>query len=220
MRTGAVIFLLACGLVAASPSIRDKEQPHDPAKPLHVHETDPRDRVSPSNPDLCRAPTLIVFGRVEAKESYFGNDEGQSVIMSDVRFGVDRTIYGQPSSEILLTILGGEVGHKGELVSGVPRMKLGEHWLLFLADREGWPTPIILQYQFIPDDPFLRLLDEDLLRGVWNELCSVHPEGIARNSRLPMSELLELSMPAWFRRASEAAIQGNQPRQPVDQPKQ
>jgi hypothetical protein len=82
--------------------------------------------------DLALQSEVVVFGTVAKMESRFDHRSSFRRIVTDVTIEVQRVIAGDADKIVVITVPGGEVGDKGQLVPGAPRFRLGEDVVLFL----------------------------------------------------------------------------------------
>jgi|GEM_PF-1012976 len=85
--------------------------------------------------DLAVEAHCVVFGTVVKMESRFDPHTNNKRIVTDVSIEVQRVIAGDAEKIVVVTVPGGEVDGKGQLVPGAPRFMVGEEVLLFLSRR-------------------------------------------------------------------------------------
>jgi hypothetical protein len=90
--------------------------------------------------EVAGGAEVIFVGRCEEVTSHWNDD--RSLILTANRFRVHRVIKGKAGSSFTVTELGGTVGAKSLMVSGVPRYAVGEEVLICLRRTElgRWET--------------------------------------------------------------------------------
>ena len=83
--------------------------------------------------DLARAAQVVAVARVDSVESRWEPDG--SVIVTETRLTLERSIAGEPPNGIVLTSLGGSVGGITALYAGGARLRPGERVVVFLEPR-------------------------------------------------------------------------------------
>lgn len=89
---------------------------------------------TPTSPEqLVRESHRIVIGTVTTQKMFW--NEAHDRIHTEFTIQVDRNLKGDPERPVSVRILGGHVGDRELVVSGTPKLEVGEKVLLFLKDR-------------------------------------------------------------------------------------
>jgi hypothetical protein len=94
----------------------------------------------------------VVHARVVEVHSYWNAD--RTLIFTDVRAKSLQSLKGDPSGEIVVTLLGGTVGETTLLILGAPQLAPGAEYVLFLTnaepsgDKAGWRVRDLAQGVF------------------------------------------------------------------------
>jgi len=90
--------------------------------------------VPPSFPELVKGADYVVRARVTAVQSVERTlTPGKTRIYTHVTLDVLEVIAGNPPPEVVLTMLGGEVGNKRMRVAGAPQFAVGDEDVLFVS---------------------------------------------------------------------------------------
>ena len=104
----------------------------------------------PSLDQLVARADLVFEGTVvDVRSSWRETREGR-VIMSDVTFGVVRSLKGELSQQVVLEMFGGTVGKDTMRIAGMPAFALGDHDVLFVrrGDTSGLPLVGLMHGRF------------------------------------------------------------------------
>ncbi len=82
--------------------------------------------------ELARSADLVVIGTVVSRASRHDAPPRADRIVTDVVVRVDRSIRGESAGEVVVTVPGGEVDGRGQIVTGAPVLHPGEEVVLFL----------------------------------------------------------------------------------------
>lgn len=94
----------------------------------------------------------VVHARVLEVHSYWNAD--RSLIFTDVRAKPLQALKGDPTEELVVTLLGGTVGETTLLIIGAPELRPGAEYVLFLThveadgDKAGWRVRDLAQGVF------------------------------------------------------------------------
>lgn len=87
--------------------------------------------------ELSARAEHVLVGQVEKVESHFVAP-GSRYIVTDVTLVTEQRVLGvSASSRFTVRHLGGEIGKVGQLVYGEASYRVGEHVILFAAERQG-----------------------------------------------------------------------------------
>jgi hypothetical protein len=113
---------------------------------LAVHPTARGDLIAPAEAavsilmsldELVAASTYVVVGTATEHYSQWEELGGGRRIVTYTRVRVDRSVVGEPSSDVWVRTLGGAVGKIGQSVSGEAQLTIGAKSLLFLAKADA-----------------------------------------------------------------------------------
>lgn len=85
----------------------------------------------------------IVVGHVVSRTSRYDSPPRENRIVTDVVVVVEQTLKGEPGSFVVVTVPGGVVDGKGQMVPGGPVLKEGEEVVLFLNRTDGFSRTIV-----------------------------------------------------------------------------
>ncbi|MBM4396483.1 MAG: hypothetical protein FJ087_12445 [Deltaproteobacteria bacterium] len=82
---------------------------------------------------LAREADLVVHGTVESMASRYDDPPNDRRIVTDATVRVSRVVRGgHGSATVVMTVPGGEVGDRGQVVPGAPRLAVGDEVVVFL----------------------------------------------------------------------------------------
>jgi hypothetical protein len=87
--------------------------------------------------DLVRASRYVVVATAGERYSVWEDIAGSRRMVTYTRLSVERSVVGQPNSEVWVRTLGGTIGSIGQYVSGEARLQTGSRSLLFLSEATG-----------------------------------------------------------------------------------
>jgi hypothetical protein len=91
--------------------------------------------------ELVRNSDAVVLGTVVARQARFASDDSGR-ILTDVRVHVAESVLGSTEgSDVVVTVLGGEIGDQGQRVHGAPTFETGEEVVLFLQRNPAHVAP-------------------------------------------------------------------------------
>ncbi len=102
--------------------------------------------VAPTFPELVAEAESIVRGEVTAIScAYVDTPGGERPIKTFVTFRVERTLKGAvpPADTVTLIFLGGTVGADSLEISGMPKFKIGDREIVFVARNGKTFCPLI-----------------------------------------------------------------------------
>jgi hypothetical protein len=92
-----------------------------------------------STTQLTKEANSVALGQVAS--SYSSWDPEKRMVFTYVKFRVDQTLKGQPSTEVMIRQAGGRIGGIGMVVHGMASFRNGERALVFLKqDADGVPS--------------------------------------------------------------------------------
>jgi len=99
--------------------------------------------LAPTFDDLVtRAESVFVAHVVDMRSIWVNSRSGRSIV-TDVTFGIERTLKGPTYTERSLEFLGGTVGDDTLHVSGMPQFHINDRDVLFVADSGGPASPLV-----------------------------------------------------------------------------
>jgi hypothetical protein len=107
------------------------------AHPFAAHEAVAGVSVLVSLEELTAASTHVVVARGVDRHSQWEELGGGRRIVTYTRLRVERSILGEPATELVVRTLGGAVDGIGQSVSGEAQLTLGKPALLFVAQGDG-----------------------------------------------------------------------------------
>ncbi|HKB12489.1 MAG TPA: hypothetical protein VKD69_17630 [Vicinamibacterales bacterium] len=99
--------------------------------------------IAPSFEELIAQADAVFESEVIDAQAHLLTDRDGEMIVTDVRFRVDKVLKGAPASTVVLQFLGGEVGDVGLRVDGVPRFVRGDRDVLFARTAQGLASPLV-----------------------------------------------------------------------------
>lgn len=137
--------------------------------------------IPPSFPELVEKAEAIYRGRVTAVEArYVDRPDGSRVIKTFVTVAIDKVLKGTAQSTITLEFLGGRIGDDSLLITGMPKFTVGAEEFVFVQ-RNGvqfCPLVAVMHGRY-------RVL-HDAAQG---------RDYVARDNRLPLTDLAEVGLP-------------------------
>jgi hypothetical protein len=136
--------------------------------------------VAPTFPELVAEAQTIVRAKVTGIESGWVAGPQGRVIKTYVSLAVLRTLKGTPTSTLTLEILGGEINGESMRVQGMPQFVVGDTDIVFVAGNGLRFSPFV-----------------GMMHGRYR--VQLDPasgrEFIARNDRVPLTSIDDVSLP-------------------------
>ena len=137
--------------------------------------------IPPSFPELVAKAEAIYRGKVTAVEArHVDRPDGSRVIKTFVTVAIDKVLKGAAQGAITLEFLGGRVGDDSLLITGMPKFTVGAEEFVFVQ-RNGvqfCPLVAVMHGRY-------RVL-HDAAQG---------RDYVARDNRLPLTDLAEVGLP-------------------------
>jgi hypothetical protein len=90
--------------------------------------------------DLVKKAHTIVVGRVSSSRTYWSAD--RKLILTNYTIQVDESIKGQASGAVEVTTIGGKIGNRELMVSGMPSFVTGENAVVFIETSGAYQTVV------------------------------------------------------------------------------
>jgi hypothetical protein len=119
---------MGCALALALPAFLAAEPSH-----LAPREASAAVSMRMSLPELVSASAYVVVATPAERYSVWEDLAGARRIVTYTRLVVERSVVGEPGSEVWVRTLGGNVGSIGQAVAGEAQLREGERALVFLA---------------------------------------------------------------------------------------
>lgn len=137
--------------------------------------------IPPSFPELVEKAEAIYRGRVTTVESrHVDRPDGSRVIKTFVTVAIEKVLKGAAQNAITLELLGGRVGDESLIITGMPKFTVGAEEFVFVQ-RNGvqfCPLVAVMHGRY-------RVL-HDAAQG---------RDYVARDNRLPLTDLAEVGLP-------------------------
>lgn len=137
--------------------------------------------IPPSFPDLVEKAEAIYRGRVTAVESrHVDRPDGARVIKTFVTVAIDKVLKGAAQNTITLEMLGGRIGDDSLLITGMPKFTVGAEEFVFVQRNGAQFCPLVA-----------------MMHGRYRVLhdAAQSRDYIARDNRLPLTDLAEVGLP-------------------------
>jgi hypothetical protein len=146
----------------------------------------------PTFPELVAGADAVYRGHVTAVQARrIERPGGGMIIKTFVTFAVDRALKGAAQDEVVLEFLGGRVGDDIMEVSGVPQFEVGDREFVFVQGNQKQFCPLVAvmhgRYRIAHDEAAGR-------------------DYVARDNRLPLTDVAEVSQPMDHDRATARSV--------------
>jgi hypothetical protein len=131
--------------------------------------------VYPGDASFCDWADLVFVGDVASRSSYLADpDHKRGEIYTDVTLEVLRSIEGPANATVTLTVPGGTIKRRSQIVGGIPTMAVGDRLLIF-AHMDADPTPQITSLGLRPLKPPPTPAPAAELQAAWSAICTLEP---------------------------------------------
>ncbi len=136
--------------------------------------------IPPDFAQLVNESDYIVRAVVKSVTSEWRPSAGGRKIITKVALEVREVVAGTPPAEVVLEMLGGQVGDEAMVLEGAPQFEVGEDSILFVSGNGRTIVPLVAMMH--GRYPVLR-------EGATGR------EYVARNNRVPLADPAEVALP-------------------------